>query len=383
MAIGLWVIFPGPAEAAENEVSSEEVEVAGDRPGGRVLPIPIFITEPAFGYGLGVAVGYIRPPKIENESVGMPNIQSLDSISGGRSDQKSPPNITGVAGGYTSEGTWAFAVGHSSSWRKDLIRYAGGAAFTDLNSTFYVVDQSLDFNLKGAALYQDISFRLGSSRWFTGAKLLWMETDTAFKLGIGEEFGEIGVEDRESNNVGVAATITFDSLDNTFTPNSGQRIQLDVWRFDEILSGDYEYWKARLKWLTFWELHRKFVLGIKAEYATLDGRGPFYAYPYIKLRGIAALRYLGNMAGALEIEGRWNMLPRWAVVGFFGSGVVYYRGEGDFLNDRNLAVARDGLNAGGLGIRYFMMPDMGLWLGVDVARGPEDLYSYITVGHAW
>ena len=29
------------------------------------------------------------------------------------------------------------------------------------------------------------------------------------------------------------------------------------------------------------------------------------------------------------------------------------------------------------------MQDLGLWLGVDVARGPRDWYTYITVGQAW
>jgi len=29
------------------------------------------------------------------------------------------------------------------------------------------------------------------------------------------------------------------------------------------------------------------------------------------------------------------------------------------------------------------MQDLGLWLGVDVARGPEEAYGYITVGQAW
>jgi hypothetical protein len=391
MVISLWSILPASAGAAGSEAPAEEKEEAGakkkyrlsTKSGGRILPIPIFITEPAFGYGLGVAVGYIHPPKKERKSLGMPSIQSLDSISGGRSDQKPPPTITGVAGGYTSKDTWAVAVGHSASWRKDLIRYAGGLAYTDLNSTFYVVDQPLDFNLKGAALYQDISFRLGRSHWFLGTKLLWMKTDSVFKLDLGEEFGEIGVDNQESNNVGVAAAVTYDSRDNTFTPNTGQLLQFDLWRFDEILSGDYEYWRGRLRLLSFWELHPKFVLGLRAEYMSLEGRGPFYAYPFIKLRGIPALRYPGNMAGTLEVEGRWNILPRWALVGFFGSGVVYYTGVTDFLNDRNLAVARDGLHAGGLGVRYFMMQDLGLWLGVDVARSPEDYFGYITVGHAW
>jgi len=28
-----------------------------------------------------------------------------------------------------------------------------------------------------------------------------------------------------------------------------------------------------------------------------------------------------------------------------------------------------------VGVRYFLMRDMGLWLGIDVACGPEDWYT--------
>jgi hypothetical protein len=177
--------------------------------------------------------------------------------------------------------------------------------------------------------------------------------------------------------------VTYDTRDNVFTPNEGQLLLFDIWRFDEAISSDYDYWRGRIKMLSFIEVHPNFVLGLRGEFMSLVGQAPFYAYPYVKLRGIPALRYPGNMAGMLEVEGRWNILPRWALVGFLGTGWVYYTGITDFLSDRDLVLARDGLNAGGIGGRYFLMQDQGLWLGVDVARGPEDWHSYITVGNAW
>lgn len=36
----------------------------------------------------------------------------------------------------------------------------------------------------------------------------------------------------------------------------------------------------------------------------------------------------------------------------------------------------------GIGGPYLFMPEEGLLLGVDVARGPDDTYMYITVGNA-
>ena len=162
-----------------------------------------------------------------------------------------------------------------------------------------------------------------------------------------------------------------------FTPNSGQLLQLDIWRFDEALGGDYDYWKGNLKLLSFYQLHPRFVLGLRVETSTVDGSAPFYAYPWVTLRGIPAMRYQGKSAGEIEIEGRWNIFPRWAIVGFAGTGVVHSREIMD------LKIVKDDIFAGGAGVRYFMMRDLGLWLGLDVARGPEEWYGYVTVGQAW
>ncbi len=67
-----------------------------------------------------------------------------------------------------------------------------------------------------------------------------------------------------------------------------------------------------------------------------------------------------------------NILPRWAVLGFAAKGKV----NGD---DAALKT-QDDIVAGGIRGRYQFMPDEGFWLVVDVARGPEDTYMYITLG---
>ena len=372
-------VLTGHAESTKlpEEPKQEDPEKKGvKKPGGRFLPIPIFLTEPAFGYGLGVGLGYIHPAKEDTKSQEEPSLQTLGSVTSERSGQKPPPTITGVAGGYTSNDTWGAAVAHSTSWRKDTIRYAGGLAYVDINSTYYIIDRSLDFNLKGAALYQDLKFRLGNSRFFLGGKLLLLETDSQFDITLGEDT-QIGVDDINASNHGLAASATSDSRDNVFTPNSGQLLQFDIWRFDEGLGGDYDYWRGDLKLLSFYPMHPRFVLGLRVAVSTVDGFAPFYAYPWVSMRGIPAMRYRGKSAGTIEVEGRWNISPRWAVVGFGGIGAVHSREISGFN------IVKDDIFAGGAGVRYFMFRDLGLWLGVDVARGPEDWYGYITVGQAW
>jgi len=37
----------------------------------------------------------------------------------------------------------------------------------------------------------------------------------------------------------------------------------------------------------------------------------------------------------------------------------------------------------GLGGRYKIFEAQNVWVGLDIARGPEETYWYIQVGHAW
>ena len=120
-----------------------------DSASGKWLPLPIFLTEPAFGYGLGLGLGYFHPKKDDSETAAIPSLQTPKSVPSGRSGQKPPPSITGVAGGYTDKDTWFVAIGHSASWRKDTIRYVGALAYADVKSSYHILDRPLDFGLQG------------------------------------------------------------------------------------------------------------------------------------------------------------------------------------------------------------------------------------------
>ncbi|BBO78547.1 hypothetical protein DSCW_59640 [Desulfosarcina widdelii] len=376
-------VGPAPSGAEEATAVSPQIESQGSqaaeaddesRSSGKWLPLPIFLTEPAFGYGLGVGLGYIHPHKEGVETEVVPSLQTPQSIASGRNTQKAPPDITGVAGGYTDNETWFGAVGHSASWHNDTIRYVGAAVYADVKSTYYILDRPLDFDLEGFGVLQDLKFRLGDTRFFLGGKLLYLETESAFDLTPDVDTG-IDIGEISSSNVGIAAELSFDGRDNVFTPNRGQLMELTAWRYDEAFGGDYNYWSGNLKLLSFHQLLPQLVLGLRLEGSAVDGRPPFYAYPWVTLRGIPALRYQGKRVGMAGTELRWDIFTRWAVLGFAGIGSVY--------GDDAALETQDDIVSGGIGGRYLFMPDEGLWLGVDVARGTEDTYAYIIVGQAW
>jgi hypothetical protein len=333
---------------------SADSESAADEDGkGLVgfLPVPVFITEPALGYGLGAGLLYFHPVD-----------EGADT----------PPDITGVGGGYTESDSWFVGGGHFASWRDDSIRYAVGGAYVDLNLEYYLGDLPFSFQIDGGVIFQDVKFRIDSSDFFLGTKLLFVDTATRFDAGTALPV-DLGAFN--STNVGLSAQVTYDRRDNIFTPNKGQLVQFDLWRYDDALGGDFDYWNLSLRFNSFHPLGERFVLGLRLEAAEVDGRPPFYAFPFVSLRGVPALRYQNRFAGVFETELRWNIVERWALVVFGGVGEIH--GDVDAFD------TLDDIYAGGVGGRFLFRPDLDLWVGVDLAIGPEDTVGYIQIGHAW
>ncbi|MCY1465492.1 hypothetical protein D9M71_836440 [compost metagenome] len=107
----------------------------------------------------------------------------------------------------------------------------------------------------------------------------------------------------------------------------------------------------------------------------MGGDVPFYRLPYIDLRGIGSARYQDTRAATIETELRWNLTPRWAAIGFLGAGRTW--GVHSSFSGATSQVAK------GVGGRYLVARQLGLYVGLDYAFGPEDDTVYVQVGSAW
>ena len=294
-----------PIVNAQEEAAEEPVEEpkGGDekaekeKKGPSFIPIPIFITEPAIGYGLGAAIGYFhkKPGEDDPDSSSLAPAYTADTAARAGREKKVPPTITGVAAAYTDKGTWGAGIGHSASWRKDKTRYAGVLGYAHIVSTFYFGDQPFDFELDTGLLYQDIKFRISESDFFVGAKLVYLSPELVFD----DELEDVPVdEDRlKRNDFGLAAQAEYDTRDNNMTPNSGQFVELVGWKYLEALGGETDYWKLGLQAQTFHEmLNKKLVLGFHIKVDTAGGDPPLYGFPWISYRclSVPGFRSLGS-----------------------------------------------------------------------------------------
>ena len=141
--------------------------------------------------------------------------------------------------------------------------------------------------------------------------------------------------------------------------------------------GDFTFQKYKASGLLYWDPHPKLVLGWRFDGRFANGDTPFYALPYIDLRGIAALRYQGEDVLVTEAEARWNFHGRWSLVGFTGIGKAE-NAFGDLFGSGD-----DLRHTYGAGARYLIARRLGMQAGFDVARGPEETAFYLQFGGAW
>ena len=344
------------------EESSEKPEEESD--GGNFLAIPLIITEPAIGEGLGAGVVYFHDTPDSK-----PKVTSGRSLARTGRKQKPPPTATGVFGFYTNNDTYAIGIGHARTFLDDTWRMTAALADARINATYYVADLPFRFTVEGELLYGNFKRRIANSNWFFGLSASYADADATFR-----DLGS-GLFDFDFTDIGIAAMGIYDSRDDSMMPSSGRLVDLTVWKYDEAIGGDFDYWTSRLKVNSFHKFLDKFVLGLRFEVGTAEGEVPFYAEPFVPLRGIPALRYTGEVAGVVETEFRYQFAKRWAVLAFAGAG---------FVDDFDPATGtEDDILAWGIGGRWLALREENVWVGIDLARGPEDDAFYIQLVHPW
>jgi len=330
------------------------------------LPVPIIITEPAVGFGLGAAIAYFHAPeKLDPEE--HPHV--------------GPPSISVGFGAKTENDTYFYGGAHFGVWKDDHIRYLGALAKMNVNMTYYpegplgtLVPQGIGFNVDGNFLLQEMQFRLKESNWWMGGRYIYSNADNTFILN-----HDLPVDLPEPTfgfSLGAfSLLVKYDGRNSIFTPTKGLSAAIEFQNFDDRWGSDFNYDQVSAEVLKYIPFGDYSSLGLRLEAKTVNGNVPFFSYPFVDLRGIPALRYQGQDLVLGEAEYLWGVTPRWTVV-FFG-------GVGHTTPIRNLNGESHTVAAGGVGFRYRLARKLGLQSGIDIARGPEDTSFYITVGSAW
>lgn len=359
-AVALAALLSAPAQAARQDFFDTgdgwfDVGRFLDRAYG-FIPIVAPITEPAVGYGAVGALLFV-------DRAGEPG-----------TEQYQRPNLGAIGGLATENGTRGAFAGHTGRWLDGRLQTLVGVADASVNLEIYPSpDTGLSYTADARGALLEGKYRLGSPDWRAGLRYVY--ADVAVQFDAPESAPPGILASQETLLSGLAAILTWDRRDNFFTPTSGFLFDFTGTVFDEALGSDRSFQRADFIAQAFHPLSERVFLGAKGGGRWASDGAPFYLLPFVQLRGIQALRYQGTEAGEIEAEVRWQLHPRFSLVGFGGAGVAAGR---DFVEGESETVV-----AGGAGFRYLIARSYGMHLGIDVARGPDQTIVYVVFGNAW
>jgi len=329
-----------------------------DEPRGFV-PLISPITEPAVGYGALVAPIFIQPN---------------DDTPDGR---RVRPNLATIGGFATDGDSKGWFGGWSAAWLDGRLETKFVALGANLNLDFYGAGlavgpglQSIGYELDMTGGMVEARYRINDSPWMLGLRYLYGTADSTFRFQLPN-----GVRSTELNStLGAPSLIaSYDSRDTIFTPSTGSLFEAVATFHDPFFGADATHQRVDLVGLHFRPLSDQLTLGIKGEVTATAGDTPFYALPYVSLRGVPAQRYQGKTAASIEAEVRWQLWNRFSLVGFAGVGSA-----GESLLQLDEAVV-----AGGAGFRYELARRHQLHMGIDFGFSEEDNAIYVIFGSAW
>ena len=203
--------------------------------------------------------------------------------------------------------------------------------------------------------------RLGeTNNWIVGAldlprprrdvRLLAAAARAAAAVARGEELGP-----RAARSSTIRATTSS-------PPRRGWKGNLEAMFYSPDFGSDNKYEIYRAQAFGYLPLSKKFMLGGRIDARASRGDVPFYQLPFIELRGVPVARYQDQSTAVAGVELRWNVTPRWALVGFIGVG----RAWGTRRASATPASSPPAARASAISIAR----RLGIYAGLDIAQGP-------------
>ena len=325
------------------------------------LPIPIVVTEPAVGYGGGVAGMFLRPRREAGD------------------EGWARPDISTVGAFGTQNGTWGAFAGDFSRWFDGRLRTLVGAGAGQFNLDFFglgsapsSLDEGVRFSLHLRGALAQANWQLAAeSPWAVGLRYVYADVDPKPRF---PAFPGIAEQVRVKISAPVAI-VEFDTRDNIFTPTRGMYAE-SSWMASRTALGASDDFERFQQVLIGWHpLTADVTLGARVNYAWSSDGTPFFLRPFVQLRGVPAVRFQGDQAASVELEARWQFFGRWSVVAFGGAGAT--------RTDRDDSVVKQSVGSGGVGFRYELASKFGMHAGIDVAHSPGTTAVYFVVGNAW
>ncbi len=366
----LWQASPDAAPAqsriedntkpqVDDAKTADKISVGGDVDESfSIYGMPIPIVDPTIGNGL--AIGVLTTFRLDAD------------------DKVSPRSTVAGGAGYTDTHTYAFGVGTSLYLDEDRYRFDALAGYGNANLKFYGIgsdslfkDHPVDFNIRGLFGSANVRARV-AEHFYLGPLYKYLDSTVNFDVLPGL-VRRIDLDFRLS---GAGLIAEYDSRDTSFSPHEGIYAEMELTRFDERIGSDFNFFRLDGSAAHYMELTPDLVLAGQGRVAGAAGDAPFFALPYITLRGFPGGKYLNDTVWQAQAELRWRVVWRIGVVAFAGVGQTA----------PNLGAFRDSdlLYSGGAGLRFVASESERVNLGIDYARASDgESAFYFRIGEAF
>lgn len=325
---------------------------------GNTVVVPIPMSNPTLGSGLVVGGAYFYGQTEEQKKT-------------------QPASVTALGGLYTDNDSKAVVLAQQNYWRNDRWRFTGAIGGADLRLSLLAPDEtsdgsSVDWRIDGLFLFAKLSRRIKGD-WYGGLFTRVVDADQSINTETDNIQSEFDLGDVTS--AGLGAIFEYDSRDNPFNSSSGRYFKIDALFNDETLGSDDTYQSYSGAFRSYHRLSDSVVLAWEVQGCQRVGEVPLWDACTIKLRGFSVTDYLGKVSTSGQAEARWQLSPRWGLVGF--AGVGYF---GTSFNDFR---SRESIPSYGAGVRFTVLKAKGINLRVDFARSRDDEAIHVSVGEAF
>lgn len=323
-----------------------------------VYGMPIPIVDPTIGNGM--AVGVLTTFRLDPE------------------DKVSPRSTVAAGAGYTDSQSYAFGASTTFYLDEDRYRVDALAGYGNANIKFFGIgsnsvfkEHPLDFNIRGLFARANARVRV-LDHFYAGPLVKYLDSTAHFDV-LPSILRPADLNYRLS---GAGLITEYDSRDTSFSPHEGIYAEMELTRFDERIGSDFNFLSLDGSAAKYLELTPKLVAAGQVRVAGAAGNPPFFALPYITLRGFPGGKYLDNVTWQAQAELRWRVIWRIGVVAFAGVGQTAPN-VSDFTDS-------DVLYSGGAGVRFVASESERVNLGIDYARASDgDSAVYFRIGEAF
>lgn len=287
---------------------------------------------------------------------------------------------------FTENDSYVVGMGSKLYLREDVWRISGGAGYGYIKQKFYGIgtadsDEYISMTSEFIMAQAQALYRvwpgvfLGPSIQYRQARYRGDDPDADRVLKVA------GLNyDYNSNTIpGIVAQL--DTREDQVAPRDGLLVDVKLSFSSESLGSTSSYRRlgaAFNQYLTLWDDSRH-VLAWQAAVETGFGEVPFDEYPDLggqrALRGYVKGEFTDKNMVAAQAEYRWNAWKRLGLTAFFGMGTVF-PAWGEIDDTRWLP-------AGGVGLRYMVIPERRMNARLDLAWGELGFNFYFSVGEAF